>query len=392
MTTPDSTSSPPLTGSQPGGTRRPSAATTVPTQLPTGLPKQTVPCSICGKSFMPRLGYQLDKATGAYFCSLPCRASPGEVPCVECGTRFVPRLAFQAIKAKGSDSMTYVCTKGCRDHWRAKQMQSKAPPPPPRLVLAVLNQKGGTGKTTTSVNLAAGLAEAGHNVLLIDADPQGNVGASLGVRSPKTLYDVIINGAAIADVAVPIGDNFDVLTADEKLAQAEIVLAQRPTRASLLQDALKKGPHYTHVVIDCGPSLSLINQNALCAADEVLVPVACDYLSLVGVKQVLKTIDRVNSELGSPLKVGGVLPTFYDARAKVCQEAYTTLQKHFGELCLRPIRNNIRLKEAPSQKRTIFEHAPSSNGAEDYRAVVQWALSRHPVRTTTAAPSAAMAS
>ncbi|MCP4498606.1 MAG: ParA family protein [Deltaproteobacteria bacterium] len=340
--------------------------------------KPPIPCSICEKTFSPRLAYQLD-AKGVAFCSLPCRASPGEVACCVCKTRFVPRLAFQAIKLHAKKDTQYVCTQGCREAFKVALQQAKNPAPPPRQILAVLNQKGGVGKTTTSVNLAAGLAEKGHHVLLIDADPQGNVGVSLGVRSPLTLYDIILNNRSIEDVAVPMGEHFDVVTADEKLAQAEIVLAQRPTRASLLKAALDKTTDYTHVIIDCGPSLSLINQNALCAADEVLVPVACDYLSLVGVKQVLKTIDRVNSELGHPLKVGGVLPTFYDGRARVCQDALKTMQDHFGELCLTPIRNNIRLKEAPSQKRTIFEHAPQSHGAEDYLRVVEWALKRHPV-------------
>ena len=133
---------------------------------------------------------------------------------------------------------------------------------------------------------------------------------------------------------------------------------------------------YTHVVIDCGPSLSLINQNALCFADEVLVPVACDYLSLVGVKQVLKTVKNVNQHLGHALRVGGVLPTFYDARAKICRDAHDALKKHFGPICLPPIRMNTKLKEAPSQKKTIFEHDASCTGAEDYRVVVKIMLER----------------
>jgi chromosome partitioning protein len=253
----------------------------------------------------------------------------------------------------------------------------QAPAPPPSMYrLAVLNQKGGTGKTTTSINLAAGLADAGCKVLLVDADPQGNVGASLGVRSAQTLYHVLMEERDVDDCVVPLAENFDVLTSDDSLAAAEIKLAQNPTRGAVLRRRLEGTNRYTHILIDCGPSLSLLNQNALCYVDEVLIPVGCDYLSLVGVKQVLKTIKNVNQHLGHALQVGGVLPTFYDARAKICRDAVEALKKHFGALCLPPIRQNTRLKEAPSHKKTIFEHDPQSSGAEDYRRVVQWALER----------------
>jgi chromosome partitioning protein len=242
--------------------------------------------------------------------------------------------------------------------------------------VAVLNQKGGTGKTTTSINLAAGIAEGGGRVLLVDCDPQGNVGVSLGVRSDKTLYHVLTDECPVEDAVVPLGECFDVLTSDDTLAAAEIKLAQHPARGAVMKRSLERAGNYTHVVVDCGPSLSLINQNALCYVDEVLIPVACDYLSLVGVKQVLKTIKNVNQHLGHPLRVGAVLPTFYDGRAKICRDALEALQKHFGALCLPPVRQNTKLKEAPSHKKTIFEHDASSTGAEDYRVVVRIMLER----------------
>src|SRR5205823_5644038 len=127
---------------------------------------------------------------------------------------------------------------------------------------------------------------------------------------------------------------------------------------------------YDYVVVDCSPSLSLMNQNALVFADSVLVPVACDYLSLVGVRQVIKTVKNVNTLLRHPLQIWGVLPTFYDARARICDEALDTLRTHFGERCLPPVRATTKLKEAPAQARSIFEHAPGTHGAEDYGAVV----------------------
>jgi chromosome partitioning protein len=131
---------------------------------------------------------------------------------------------------------------------------------------------------------------------------------------------------------------------------------------------------YDYVVLDCSPSLSLMNQNALCFADSVLCPVACDYLSLVGVRQVIKTVKNVNSLLHHPVQIWGVLPTFYDARAKICREAVTTLKQHFAERCLAPVRAAIKVKEAPAQGQTIFEYAADSTAAEDYAAVVQTIL------------------
>ena len=146
---------------------------------------------------------------------------------------------------------------------------------------------------------------------------------------------------------------------------------------------------YDVVVIDCAPALSLMNQNALVFADSVIVPVACDYLSLVGVKQVIKTIKNVRELLDHDIEVLGVLPTFYDVRNRIARESLDTLKRHFGEHCLPPVRVNTRLKEAPSVKQTIFELAPESHGAEDYRHLVRHvlgdALGRKPAPAETAA-------
>ena len=131
---------------------------------------------------------------------------------------------------------------------------------------------------------------------------------------------------------------------------------------------------YDYVIVDCGPSLNLLNQNALNFADEVLIPVNCDYLSLVGVKQVLGTIREVEKHLKHTVRVAGVLPTFFDARTKLACEVLETLRGHFKERCLAPIRTNTRLAEAPSRRKTIFEHAPDSHGAKDYLRVVDWLL------------------
>lgn len=251
--------------------------------------------------------------------------------------------------------------------------EKKAPEPkavPPRRI-AVFNHKGGTGKTTTAVSIAAGLAAKGKRVLLVDTDAQGNVSVSLGAGSERSLYHVLVMGLRVGDSVKEVRPNLHLLPSNETLAAAELYLAGRQNRDRVLADRLSPAAgDYDYVVLDCSPSLSLMNQNALVFADSVLVPVACDYLSLVGVRQVLKTVKNVNSLLHHPVQIWGVLPTFYDGRAKICNEAISTLKDHFGDKCLPPIRAAIKVKEAPSVGQTIFEYAAGSNAAEDYGVIV----------------------
>ncbi len=237
--------------------------------------------------------------------------------------------------------------------------------------MAIFNHKGGTGKTTTSVSIAAGLAQKGYKVLLVDTDSQGNVAVSLGVKAEKTLYHCLVMGLRPQDVAVKIRENLDLLPSNETLAAAELYLAGRQNRDRILKERLAAAEgHYDIILLDCSPSLSLLNQNALVFADGILVPVACDFLSLVGVRQVIKTVKNVNALLHHPVQIYGVLPTFYDARARICRDAWGTMKEHFGERCFQPIRATTKIKEAPAQGRTIFEYAPDSHAAADYQAVV----------------------
>ena len=237
--------------------------------------------------------------------------------------------------------------------------------------MAIFNHKGGTGKTTTSVSLAAGLALKGYKVLLVDTDSQGNVGVSLGLKTDKTLYHCLVMGLKPQDVAVKVRENLDVLPSNEKLAAAELYLAGRQNRDRILKERLASASqHYDVILLDCSPSLSLLNQNALVFADGILVPVACDFLSLVGVRQVIKTVKNVNSLLHHPVQIHGVLPTFYDARARICRDAWATMKEHFGDRCFQPVRATTKIKEAPAQGKTIFEYAPDSHAAADYQRVV----------------------
>ncbi len=298
-----------------------------------------------------------------------------EKTCTSCGQMFRPAFVFQiAVTADGQRS--HFCSLECRkvglgeEGFRAKRARR----------IAILNQKGGTGKTTTAVNLAAGLAEREQNALLVDTDAQGNVGVSLGVAGEKSLYHVLVDGAQPTDVAVPVRSHLDVITSDATLAAAEIWLARQNAdqRSRILTKRLnlmQVSRRYDYVIIDCGPSLNLLNQNALSYVDEVIVPVTCDYLALVGVKQVLRTIKDVERHLGHAVRISAVLPTFYDGRTRLAREVLETLQGHFQTKCLEPVRLNTRLAEAPSHKKTSFEYAPVSHGAADYNRVVDWVLS-----------------
>jgi chromosome partitioning protein len=297
-----------------------------------------------------------------------------EKTCTSCGQVFRPAFVFQIAVAAGGNR-SHFCSLECRkqglgeEGFHAKRARR----------IAILNQKGGTGKTTTAVNLAAGLAEREQSALLVDTDAQGNVGVSLGVAGERSLYHVLVENAQPQEVAVPVRSHLDVITSDATLAAAEIWLArQSPEQRSRVLtkrlNLMQISRRYDYVIIDCGPSLNLLNQNALSYVDEVIIPVTCDYLALVGVKQVLRTIKDVERHLAHAVRISAVLPTFYDGRTRLAREVLETLQGHFRTKCLEPIRLNTRLAEAPSHKKTIFEYAPVSHGAADYNRVVDWVL------------------
>jgi chromosome partitioning protein len=239
-------------------------------------------------------------------------------------------------------------------------------------VLAVFNHKGGTGKTTTAVHVAAGLAARGARVLLVDADGQGNVATSLGLEAERSLYHVLVMGLPFEQAKIAARPNLDVIAANETLAAAELYIAGQRNRDRVMASRLGRAREsYDYVIIDCSPSLSLLNQNALVLADAVLCPVACDYLSLIGIRQVVRTVKHVNKILNHPVNFWGVLPTLYDSRARICNEALDTLKKNFRDVCLDPIHFAIRVKEAPSLGKTLFEYAPNSSAAGDYWRVIE---------------------
>jgi len=248
-------------------------------------------------------------------------------------------------------------------------------------VLAVFNHKGGTGKTTTAVHIAAGLAARGAKVLLVDADGQGNVAASLGLEAERSLYHVLVMGLPFEQARIAARPNLDVIAANETLAAAELYIAGQRNRDRVMATRLARAREtYDYVIVDCSPSLSLLNQNALVLADAVLCPVACDYLSLIGIRQVVRTVKHVNKILNHPVNFWGVLPTLFDSRARICNEALDTLKKNFKEVCLDPIHFAIKVKEAPSVGKTLFEYAPNSSAAGDYWRVIERLMEVEPAR------------
>lgn len=337
-------------------------------------------CSVCGRSFVPRFAYQTARnpeGATAYFCSVACRTGPGPTPddedppatCVGCGATFRVQYALQTIEH--GDERISVCGETCRQQVLTARSADGAG----TRVIAVLNQKGGTGKTTTSVSLAAGLAARGHRVLLVDADPQGSVAVSLGVRGARGLYHVLVDGADPMAVAVPAREGLWAVTADRSLSAAEITLAKTQDRWRIMARSFATvAGTFEYVLVDCAPSVSLIGHNALAYARELIVPVSCDYLALVGVKQVLRTVNHVNETLHHPIRVLGVLPTFFDLRNRISRQSVAALREYFQERVMPPIRVSTAFKEAPSLGKTIFEHAAKGRGAHDYDVAVEWLL------------------
>jgi chromosome partitioning protein len=233
--------------------------------------------------------------------------------------------------------------------------------------ISVINYKGGTGKTTTVVNVAHGLARLGKKVLIIDTDPQGSIGYYLGVKAEKTLYDLLLTDTYYQECIVNARENLDVICSNERLFPAEIMMSKHKDRETFLQRKLNELNGYDFLMIDCAPSMNLLNQNALMISDELFVPVSMEYLSLVGVKQLLKNIKMLNKIFGKDINISKVVPTFFDKRNKKSKVVLDSLERVFPDNVATPIRTSVALSEAPGYKMTIFEYNPGSSGAEDYK-------------------------
>jgi len=249
-------------------------------------------------------------------------------------------------------------------------------------IVAVANQKGGVGKTTTVVNLGCGLALMGKKVLLVDADPQGNCTSGLGIdrkRLKASLYNVLIEEIPAKDVIQSSSvTNLDVLPATIQLAGAEVELASLEERELLMKRALEGlRNEYDYIIIDCPPSLGLITLNALSASDSVLIPIQCEYYALEGLSQLMHSIYLVRRRLNPSLKIEGIVLTMFDGRTNLAIQVVDEVKRHFRrEVYKTIIPRNVRLSEAPSFGKPIMIYDPKSKGAEVYQDLAKEVLER----------------
>jgi len=243
-------------------------------------------------------------------------------------------------------------------------------------VLAVANQKGGVGKTTTTINLGSALARAGYKVLLVDLDPQANTTSGLGVARPETsIYDLLFDDSKTAQTVVDAGE-VSLIPSHPNLAAAEVELVSELNRERRLQNILQTTA-FDYVLIDCPPSLGILTINALTAADGVLIPVQAEYYALEGLSQLVDSIQRVRVALNPRLTISGVVLTMVDERTSLSKEVLEQVKRHFGELVFSEfVPRNVRLAEAPSHGVSVFEHDKWSKGARAYKTIANELVKR----------------
>jgi len=247
--------------------------------------------------------------------------------------------------------------------------------------ICIINQKGGVGKTTTTVSIAHGLAAAGRKVLIIDLDPQGNVAHCLPAEKGNGIYSFLIEGKPFYECAQQLGENLFLLPANETLTKAELMLAGEQARETFLKRKMKEVVGFDYVLLDCPPSLGLLNQNALLYADEAITPTSTDPLGVDALAKMGEAIETINDVFSHQLRISAVVPTLYDVRLRTCRESLARIQERHYERVTSPVRVNSKLREAPGEGRTIFDHARSSNGAKDYHSVLQFLLQQELQKT-----------
>jgi chromosome partitioning protein len=252
-------------------------------------------------------------------------------------------------------------------------------------IVAIANQKGGVGKTTTAVNLGAALAEKGHRVLIIDLDPQANATSSFGLQAvdQTSLYEPLIGDASIIERIFPTErDGLFIVPSDLDLAGAEVEIARMPNHLTRLAETLRplhSDQTFDFVLLDCPPSLGILMSNALAAADELLTPIQCEYFALEGLVKIVRLIEQVrDSGANKRLELGGIVMTMYDGRTNLSEQVVAEVRQHFGERVYQTvIPRSVRLSEAPSFGKSILEYAPNGAAAEAYRALAREFIERH---------------
>ena len=252
-------------------------------------------------------------------------------------------------------------------------------------IVAIANQKGGVGKTTTAVNLGAALAELGHRVLIIDLDPQANATSSFGLQAVEqtSLYEPLLGHASIIERIFPTErEALFIVPADLDLAGAEVEIARMPNHLTRLAETLKPlhvDETFDFVFIDCPPSLGILMSNALAAADELLTPIQCEYFALEGLVKIVRLVEQVHdSGANKRLELGGIVMTMFDGRTNLSEQVVAEVRQHFGERVYQTvIPRSVRLSEAPSFGKSILEYAPSGPAAQAYRALGREFIQRH---------------
>jgi len=248
-------------------------------------------------------------------------------------------------------------------------------------ILAVTNQKGGVGKTTTAVNLSACLADKGQRVLVIDLDPQGNATTGCGVAKREalpTVYQMLIGRCAFDETCLKTDFGFDILPANRELAGAEVELIDIPGREYRLRDALQSAlSEYDFILMDCPPALNMLTVNGLAAAEAVMIPMQCEYYALEGLTDLVATLKKVRANLNPGLEIEGLLRTLFDPRSALAQQVSRELVEHFkNKVYSTIIPRNVRLAEAPSYGKPVIAHDKQSKGAQAYTALAQEILDR----------------
>jgi chromosome partitioning protein len=262
-------------------------------------------------------------------------------------------------------------------------------------ILAVTNQKGGVGKTTTAVNLSACLATLGQRVLMVDLDPQGNATTGCGVLKREALpsvYQILIGRSTLADARIKTEFGFDILPANRELAGAEIDLIDMGKREYRLREAMEAiHDEYDFILMDCPPALNMLTVNGLVAADAVMIPMQCEYYALEGLTDLVATLKKVRANLNPVLEIEGLLRTMYDPRSTLTQQVSAELEGHFGDKVYRTIiPRNVRLAEAPSYGKPVVSFDRNSKGAQAYLSLAQEMLDRRDGTTGTYTTVAAM--
>lgn len=236
--------------------------------------------------------------------------------------------------------------------------------------ICVINQKGGVGKTTSAVNVAAGLSRNDRKVLLIDLDPQGNIAHSLTTTKQYTLYDFLTNSCSHIDAINHLGENLDVIHSNDSLTKIDVFLAKQTNPHNYLKDKFSEVSGYDYIIFDCAPSLGLLNQGALLYAKEAMIPVSTQYLSLTGLTSMVEAIKELNEHFDHNLQIQYIVPTLHDARNKTNKNMLAKLEEDYKDILTNPIRINAKLSEAPASGRSIFGYDKNSRGAQDYKALV----------------------